>query len=338
MTTSLSRLTASKLSLARKCSYAFGDGRDWPERDSTEASTGRQFHTLCEQRLKGLSPTLPGVDAEALRIWDACRHFVDELARTAGDRAGRGSAQPEVAYAVTPSLECVEIPRGTHRDYSSAPEGSICGTADVVRTLSDRVIVDDWKTGRGPSGSLAYNDQLRFLAFAAAGVAGVTRATIRLLRCSPEGVKVESCDLDALDLEDVGEELRQLLSEARKHIATPRPGNHCSDKFCPMVGVCPAAVEATGEAEAAGNGGMIPAEQLTIAIRDATHAASVLPRLKLAKQGCKAVETALKAHVDAHGPVPLPSGKLYGKQMRVRKPSTRTIKGGEYAVYCEFRP
>ena len=66
--------------------------------------------------------------------------------------SGAGAPAAEVAFAYDPEtgdgvgLEAGQA-RASHRDYSRAAEGWVCGTADAVAIGEDRALVADWKSG-----------------------------------------------------------------------------------------------------------------------------------------------------------------------------------------------
>ena len=66
--------------------------------------------------------------------------------------SGAGAPAAEVAFAYDPKTgDGVGLvagqARASHRDYSRAPEGWVCGTADAVAIGEDRGLVADWKSG-----------------------------------------------------------------------------------------------------------------------------------------------------------------------------------------------
>ena len=333
-TTFLSNNTASKRSLLRRCSWPFHPDRVWPAFSSSAASVGRQVHAFCEDYANGKEPDLSGADADALNVWDVCQADVRALIDSGGWRA-------EVAYALTPGGDAMQLKRAEHRDYSEAPAGSTCGTVDLDRANRDLYEVVDWEVSASNFGGykepVRVNDQLRFAAFVGSAVHGSRRARISIAKLRPSGMTVESCELDEFDLSAIGEDIAAVNAEAVKRINEPRPGWWCSGKFCPVAGECPAAGDAIAEV-AKGAGHLIPEGELTAKIQSANHAASMLPRLKLVDRAVKQIKQALRTYSDEHGPFPTSNGKVYGKRMRNRPASTRSIAAGKYAWYGEYKP
>ena len=66
------------------------------------------------------------------------------LGRRCPRRRGAFAYDPETGNAVR--LEPDQA-RASHRDYSRAAEGWVCGTADAVAIGEDRGLVADWKSG-----------------------------------------------------------------------------------------------------------------------------------------------------------------------------------------------
>ena len=284
--------------------------------------------------INGKEPDLTGCEADAIRIWDASKSGV---ARALG--GAHWSA--EVAYALTPGGECVELARGEHRDYSAAPPGSICGTLDANAFDGGVAHVIDWEASASAFGGykdpVSRNLQLKFAAFVTAGSFGVSRAKMTIAKLRPHGVILESCELGSFELAEIGEQLDELRADASRNIDKPRPGWWCAGKFCPVAGQCPAVGEAMSEA-AKSAGHIVPASDLTAKITSSSDAGGLFLRLKLAEQGVKQRKADLKTFADENGPFPTSAGKVYGKKMRTRKPSTRSIAGGEYAWFGEFKP
>ena len=179
-------LTASRLSLAARCPGAFvlpHFGRETPE-----ATRGTAIHAHVARLLEdGLWEPEREEDPEARAV--LLRMGPAEL-RASCAFEGVSSLRAEVPFALDPSSGTARLlppASGGHRDYSSAPAGSVCGTADAVAAGDGRVLVTDFKTGSFPVAPPETNPQLAFLALAAARAYGAPEAVARIVRVDPEG-------------------------------------------------------------------------------------------------------------------------------------------------------
>lgn len=124
--------------------------------------------------------------------------------------------------------------------------------------------------------------------------------------------------LRADDLARIEADVRTLhaaVTEQERRLAEGKPlrlvtGAHCT--YCPARRGCPAHVAET-RALVTGQAGLV-AGPLT-----PEQAARGAAMLGPAKAATEALEEALRAHVEAYGPIPLPDGKVYGPV-----PATRT--------------
>jgi hypothetical protein len=155
-------------------------------------------------------------------------------------------AEPEQAFAWSPSLDRGRTLASTGRAYDDVGEDEIAGTADLVRALDgDSLgVVIDYKTGRHDVEEPSRNWQLRTLALAVgrARNLGEVRAEIWKLR-DDGGWWVRSHTFDAFDLDATAAEIRQRLEQAHAVKTGARKlqlveGDHC--EWCPSLTSCPA--------------------------------------------------------------------------------------------------
>lgn len=136
-------LTASRLELAAKCPGSFALGH--VQTESEAAGKGTEIHAFIETLLsEGLLEPQALTDPEARSICE--RLDPTEVFRIAAGRSlagenaeeeedpGEGQLLVEHALALSPDAgEALAFPEGGgHRDYSEAPEGYVCGTADAI--------------------------------------------------------------------------------------------------------------------------------------------------------------------------------------------------------------
>jgi hypothetical protein len=155
-------------------------------------------------------------------------------------------AEPEQAFAWSPSLDRGRTLASTGRAYDDVGEDEIAGTADLVRALDgDSLgVVIDYKTGRHDVEEPSRNWQLRTLALAVgrARNLGEVRAEIWKLR-DDGGWWVRSHTFDSFDLDATAAEIRQRLEQANAVKTGARKlqlveGDHC--EWCPSLTSCPA--------------------------------------------------------------------------------------------------
>lgn len=166
-------------------------------------------------------------------VWD-----VEALAEAVEADAKLGTVRAEVGYAYQPS-------RGTVRELRRMPDGrpeparpgEIRGWIDLEIVTPSRVIVADWKSGRGPIEAPEYNDQTRFYALCSALHHKRDAATIELRRIRDGEIRTEPAPLDQWDLAEIAREQETLLERLREP-PEPSPGPWCQD--CPIVASCPA--------------------------------------------------------------------------------------------------
>jgi hypothetical protein len=113
--------------------------------------------------------------------------------------------------------------------------------------------------------------------------------------------------LDAFDLLEIRDRIDGTIEE----MIDPDTviGMHCTSKWCPLRATCPRTVEALAE--------ICPDDAMTIVqdvqgITSSEHCGHMYHRHAAAKALLDRVETAIKAYVDEHGPVPLGDGTEYG--------------------------
>lgn len=137
------------------------------------------------------------------------------------------------------------------------------------------------------------------------------------------------------ELAQIDDDLRRLhatVAEQADRVAsgkTPKlvTGTHCT--YCPARAGCPAHVS-EARALIAGNSGLTTGP---LTREQAVRAAGLLAP---AKAAVKAMEEALRAHVEAFGAVPLPDGKVYGPTET--EETTYHVREAYQAMLDEFEP
>ena len=305
------RLTASRLELAKACAGAFA--LPHVGHTSEAAEKGTQIHAYIERLLTtgevDASPLTNPEAREVCRRLDPTALYHAATGRTlAGGAAECDSGAPhllvEQALAVSPdATEALALPPGAgHRDYSEAPEGWVCGTADVVALSEEdgeeRAVITDWKTG-SPLVAPDRHEQLRFLALAAALSYEVESVAVQIGYIGSDGdITCSSFELREEDLRQIARDLRELsarVQSSREGALELAVGAHC--RYCPAFSFCPAQ---SGAAQALLEETL---DELTPA-----RVAEVWERLQAVEAALKKSKEALFGFVDAAEGVELPAG------------------------------
>ena len=231
----MTRLTASTLGRAVHCLHWAKETTELqPDRPGPRARIGTAVHFATERTLQGLSALFPDI-AKRFELRPAEAREAEELfwawdSWWNGPRGPglRGLWQSEVAFALPPTGTAICLPQTKPRDYRGAPDGSIVGTADMIRVVDVVVEVRDIKTGQTAE-EAAFSEQLRFLGAVAADAYGVPRASIWIDHVTESGVASSGHTLDATEIGHVLEDARALL----RMIPTSEPvgGEWC--RYCP---------------------------------------------------------------------------------------------------------
>ncbi len=210
-------LTASRIELAMRCRGAFTLPHDNTRNVFSDAGVER--HAEDEQAIgRGeippiLAETWPGFD------WHA------EVAMAYDTATGEGRS----------------LGQGIDREYGNLSPFEIAGTADAIGRKGDRLVIFD-KKGFDEVTRAAENPQVRFLALAASRIykaKHVEVATGHMLR------GLDRADLDAFDLDETAQSVRQTMLDVAKAQHDARnglpvefaTGRWC--RWCPAFAACP---------------------------------------------------------------------------------------------------
>ena len=307
----MTRPSGSRVALALACQWPWqAEAQPWPDDPpGPAAARGTRIHAGVAMRLDDRAPAVELDQDEH----DAADVIADAIATlmTRHETAPMTLAT-EAAYAWHPSDDTAQM-LGVHigRAYGEARPGSFCCSLDVTWTADGVVYVYDVKTGRAEHvDPPATNAQLATMALAASRAHGCSRAVVGLVF---EDGRVEQLELDALDLDAHADRLRALAARIDAQQAQPSPGAHCG--YCPARTRCPVTERAVAEAA--------PVDALSLPmageIQSVEHAASLVVRLRLARDFLDGIETRLVAFVDEHGPIPLGNGKARARVQASRE-------------------
>ena len=222
----------------------------------------------------------------------------------------------ELAVAYDPESGAArELGRNIGRRYPPAGPGEFVGTADIVTLSAAEVFVADFKTGHGLITPAKENPQLRFLGLAAARLFGRRQLRVSLIRIAEDGTPFfDSADLDALELDAIEEEVRDLarrLDQAKDLLTLGEPppvttGIHC--RRCPSLVYCPGQ---TALVKKLGGHPEAVADEIVAALTP-EQAATAWARMKVVEEVLRRTREALYAYARDNG-IHLPNGVVVGE-------------------------
>lgn len=304
------RVTGSKLALLAECGYWARDGVEWQNPTSEAASFGTTLHAMFEAVVEGREPKTD--DPAVAAVFE--RHVAPWL--NANRRAGW---RAEVPFAIDAILGTArELPKTSHRDYSTARTDEVCLTTDLCYMAEDEAgpfgCVDDLKWSGFHGDALRAGEQLAAQAVAIAGAWGVDRVRARAIRVSETELDdaTEVYWLDLFELEAAKANIGHLV--ARIAEAIPQPGAHCKGRWCPALASCPATTALVEQ--------IVPADALarkewrfTPQIESADHLQRLLTMVPIAKEYLERVGSAIAAYVK-EGPVTATDGTTIAQAWR----------------------
>lgn len=239
-------------------------------------------------------------DAERARVERVWARTLDWLADN--QRIGWCPEQA-IAWDYTSDI-ARELPRASHRDYSSVTDAEVATTLDVATMDGDVAVAIDFKFGRSDLES--YASQASFVALAWARTVGASKARSVFVRFDEEGHEERVWSFDAMALDANAYELRASLETAMNAQPEPTPGPHCSDRYCGMRAICPATASIIRS-----NPDTAPlAELVATAITTPADAGRAYVQLRLVKDAVKVVEERIREVVEAQGSAPTSPGKV----------------------------
>ncbi len=294
------RVTASKVGLLSSCQFFATPHAEWSTATSDAADRGTRFHKIAADYVTtGQAPL--AIEDDMLPLFASMVAWVEHF--------GRESLAAEVAFAWEPVTDKAEtIGYNIGRDYSKGA-GRLCGSADLVAVSRFTRVgyIGDWSTGDGSN----KGPQLRALAVMLARAEDLDSVTVEALEVSAEGVRhVCTETLDAFALAAVAGELAEAIAAIPG--ATPQPGPHCGEMYCPARATCPAIVERVEQ--------IIPAAELVkyqwgLTIESGSHAKWLYDQAKAVESAAKLVKDAVKAYVPEGGIV-LDDGSVFAEGTR----------------------
>lgn len=280
-------VTGSKSALLLECQWWAGALAEWFDSTSVAADRGNRFHAAIAVYIETHAAPLV-VEEDIAALVDVARAWVDS-------HGGPADFGAEVPFAWDPATDQAKQLTGKDRDYSDAPKGWLCMTADLVRVdcSAKTGYVGDWKTGDGSNAT----PQLRTLAVAVARTFGLEVVHVEALEVRADGVRTVCAEtLDSFALAAHAGAMAEAIAAIPS--AEPNPGRHCGDLYCPARATCPAVTAIVAE--------VVPPEALvrhkwSIAIASPDHAAWMYDQAKALEAAAKQVKDIVKAYVPAEG-------------------------------------
>lgn len=320
-------VSGSLLALLRQCAYPARDDLAPPPREEPgrAAIVGTAAHARIAAALGLAEPLLDGLtDDERVTVSAQTIRAQEWLAQ----RALTTSATPEVAYAYDVIARRARRLQPRHaRDYSDVDRTrEIPCTLDVIAVLDpSRALVIDWKTGRSAHVEPARdNAQLLLGALCARSHYGVSEVEVGIvyLGDGSEPARYSSAVVSDLELDAFAEELARLLSAIPA--AEPRPGAHCTERYCRRLGQCPATSSTLVDVGQPEDAGKWPVVVDPSAIVSRAHAAWLLRAAKMASAVAAKAESAVRAYTESTtGTLDLGDGRVYGPEPGPSRIDTR---------------
>jgi hypothetical protein len=313
----MNKITASGSGRLLQCS---GHLRlPWVRETSAAAQEGTDLHELMELGRHHENPRALAA-WEAWQAWKKANGWVMPSWETdPTDLTTAPAPCTEVAYALDLERRTARsLASSGHRDYSSATDTEICGTADLVTQLAQGVTwasrepttatrwaVVDWKFGAVPVE--ADSAQMRTLAAMVMLHEQAESVLAIIVQSPPEGSATVRTKLFTRDdLMAHVEMLAESANEVREGAVQLQRGPECT--YCPAVSSCPVQLAKLSQLVAPnGIGTITPA-----------RAGEIWIELRQAKKRLEAIEDACKELAAAEGGLPLPGGKRLTLVQRTR--------------------
>jgi hypothetical protein len=300
----ITRVTMSKLELLSQCQYWARQGIEWNEISGDDAALGTEVDDLFSSYVNTGKYSYAGTSPRTLLIFGQLKRWYDEH--------GLVGMRSQVVFGYRPDIDMgreIEALCGSpsrfytlpeYRDNIGITDDEICGAADLVCFGEDLdgpfVDLADLKVRVGIDVKDA-TSQLSGLALAAARSYGIERARIRTLVADESRVEEREIWLDAFSLDAIAEQIKARV--AGIEASEPQDGEHCSERYCSAILVCPKTAATIVQAEA-----LIPAESLvrrlsglTLHIATADQCADILVKKRILDAVGKSLGAAVEAFV-----------------------------------------
>lgn len=298
----MSAPSASKVGLAIECAFPWSQhAPEWP-RDPQGAGgiLGDAVHSEIE---RALSPETRGGE------WTGhTRQALAALDELTGETGSVLHVERKLLYS--PARDAARWDDSPGRRRYARRGDELGGTPDVIVHSGDgRIVIIDWKTGRGAQETPASETwQMRTLGCAVARLLTLDEVDVALVHLEEDDYQIDRAPFAPWDLDGFRSSLLTAFARLNDIDARPRPGPWCRDSWCPIRTVCPAtqAALAAIEAEAAA---LLPPG---LVVDSPERARSARTALKLYDEAARRLKSSLEDFVRSHGPVEIADGVLYG--------------------------
>jgi hypothetical protein len=303
--------SASNLGLAALCGHPFTSGIEWPEDADKHSLLGKRIHRGCESlvtREMVFPAILVGLSETERFSLFGC---VDRAREYLGSRVRPSMSWEQAELHLRYQVESGRVRRSTRDERRLAGEWS--ATLDHVSDLPGGGIrVIDYKSGRQENAvAVADNWQMKLQAAAAARFFGASDVRVELVYLDKHEWAADVGEFGPLDLMLIAEELRDIRAGLRNGPTPPVPGAHCTEKYCPLKGICGATQSALASVQ--------PMERpLSLVIRNDEEARFAYERIPGAYAALKAIENVVDEYA-RHHPFDLSNGKVYGWRQRTER-------------------
>lgn len=228
-----------------------------PSLPSPWADEGTVAHLVCEWGLRTGRDAVEFVGSKAVEIIkDGERRF--EFEADAKTKKGWTITKnvievtDEMADAVQIYLDAVRFDMATfgltineikieHKFHLTSIHPDAFGTNDAnIPVLFDRVIVYDYKHGKGVSVDVEENKQLMYYALGACQEGDFNTVEIVIVQPRAGGDPIRRWTLSVTELEKFATELKEKILATKEKDAPLNAGPWCKKSFCPAMAICPA--------------------------------------------------------------------------------------------------
>ena len=224
-------ITASKAALVAECGYSFREGTPCVDERGRSAINGDRFHKAIATYIQtGVRPVETGRTLQWLEErLDHATAWVD--ARKAS------SWKVEMAFAYDPRAGTslvlgLDIAR-KYAEHGLLPH-EVAGSADIVWTSGDEVVVVDHKTGRSIHETVW--SQMGWLCVMAARALGMQRARALVWHATDYGIIEYTQTYDKVALERIATGMSDDIAAVPD--SWPRPGEWCEALYCSARAGC----------------------------------------------------------------------------------------------------
>lgn len=303
------RPRASALGLAVHCVYPWTSGDPWPVEDDTPAIRwGNAVHHVAQHGPESVAKAVEtyGLSEDQAEELAIVANGLEDMIESLPPEADCFFAEKRIAYNPTAGVS-----RFLADDEQPQPD-EWHGRPDlVVRTTAGRLLVIDWKSGRGTLGRRPRDlPQIRAYAVMVAALpemAGIQGVDVAIGQVMDGEVRlVWDAAPDLLTWEADLFDIARKLSKP----PTPNPGPWCGGEYCPARSTCPTTLAIARAAD-----GLAAGLPLTGPIENVNDALAMRSAIDRMREFLNGREEAVKSFATRE-PLPYGGGRFWGLQQR----------------------